>query len=201
MCDATCLLRNFNLVLQTLEATQNVIVCINLMDEAEKKGIGIHMRLLEERLGTPCVTTCARNQKGLNDLLEKVHKTVFSKKKKRSPITPLYRPEIEAIIKPLASCIETVTTKVNARWAALRLLEQNASLSASLDAHLGFSFKEHDRLIVFVYTKAVVVMSRMSRELRHSTDHCIGFVCSNMRGRIHTESHLISCLNIGNLRL
>ncbi len=148
VCDATCLLRNFNLVLQTLEATQNVIVCINLMDEAEKKGIDIHMRLLEERLGTPCVTTCARNQKGLNDLLEKVHKTVFSKKKKRSPITPLYRPEIEAIIKPLASCIETVTTKVNARWAALRLLEQNASLSASLDAHLGFSFKEHETLQV-----------------------------------------------------
>ena len=39
VCDATCLERNLILVLQTLEVTKNVIVCVNLMDEAKKKGL------------------------------------------------------------------------------------------------------------------------------------------------------------------
>ena len=53
VCDATCLERNMALVLQTLELTRNVIVCVNLMDEAKKKGIKINLGLLSEKLGVP----------------------------------------------------------------------------------------------------------------------------------------------------
>ena len=44
--DATCLERNLNLVLQTLEITSNVVVCVNLLDEAKRKKISINLQLL-----------------------------------------------------------------------------------------------------------------------------------------------------------
>ena len=55
VCDATCLERNLNLVLQTIEITDNVIVCINLIDEARKKKIDINSKLLSKRLGVPVI--------------------------------------------------------------------------------------------------------------------------------------------------
>ena len=55
VCDATCLARNLNLVLQTLEITPNVVVCVNLMDEAARKGIRLDLELLSARLGVPAV--------------------------------------------------------------------------------------------------------------------------------------------------
>ena len=50
VCDATCLERNLNLVLQTLELEPRTVVCVNLMDEAAKKGIRVNLEQLSERM-------------------------------------------------------------------------------------------------------------------------------------------------------
>lgn len=72
VCDATCLEHNMNLVLQTLEITKNVIVCVNLIDEAEKKEIILDLKTLEERLFVPVISTCARDSLGINLLLDAI---------------------------------------------------------------------------------------------------------------------------------
>ena len=74
VCDATCLERNLNLVFQVLEITPNVILCLNLIDEAKKKNIKIDVKKLEEILKIPVVPCCARNKKGLNNLCKAVEK-------------------------------------------------------------------------------------------------------------------------------
>lgn len=53
--DSTCLERNLNLVFQIMEITKNVVVCVNLLDEAKKKKIKIDLKLLSEELGVPVV--------------------------------------------------------------------------------------------------------------------------------------------------
>lgn len=53
--DATCLERNLNLVFQTMEITKNIIVCVNLLDEAKKKKIKIDLDKLSKELGVPVV--------------------------------------------------------------------------------------------------------------------------------------------------
>ena len=58
--DATCLERNLNLVLQTLEITGRVVVCVNLMDEAERKKIRVDTGKLQSLLGVPVIGTAAR---------------------------------------------------------------------------------------------------------------------------------------------
>ena len=69
ICFGTCLERNLNLVLQTLELTGKVVVCVNLMDEAKRKGVTIDLNLLSQRLGVPVVGTVARKKKSLDALL------------------------------------------------------------------------------------------------------------------------------------
>ena len=63
VCDATCLERNLNLVLQTIEITANVIVCVNLLDEAKHKKIKVDLPLLSKCLGVPVIGTTARKKK------------------------------------------------------------------------------------------------------------------------------------------
>lgn len=69
VCDAVCLERNLNLVLQVLEVTKNVVVCVNLIDEAKKKGISIDFERLEDILGVSVVRCNARKKDGINDIL------------------------------------------------------------------------------------------------------------------------------------
>ena len=72
VCDATALQRNLNLVLQILQMTANVVVCVNLMDEARKKKIEIDLKKLSELLQVPVVAASARSHQGLNALMEAV---------------------------------------------------------------------------------------------------------------------------------
>lgn len=70
VCDASCLERNLNLVLQVMDKIPKTVVCVNLIDEAEKKGISVDADKLSELLGVPVVLTSARNNKGLDELCE-----------------------------------------------------------------------------------------------------------------------------------
>ena len=71
--DAVCLERNLNLVLQILKFPVNALLCVNLMDEAEKKGIKIDLKKLSDMLGIPVTGASARNKEGLDDLKENIH--------------------------------------------------------------------------------------------------------------------------------
>lgn len=68
VCDATALERNLILAMQTIELCGNVILCINLMDEAEKKGIKIDVPVLAKELGASVVCITARNGEGIDEL-------------------------------------------------------------------------------------------------------------------------------------
>lgn len=99
--DATSLERNLNLVYQIMEITNKIVVCVNLLDEATKKGIHINFEELEKRLGVPVVGTIARKKRTLNKLLNKIEKVCSGE------ITPVpnkikYLPYIEQSV----DCIE-----------------------------------------------------------------------------------------------
>lgn len=70
--DATSLERNLNLVLETKNIKNNIIVCLNLLDEAKKKNIDIDIELLEKELGLPVIGTVARNKKGIKNLIARI---------------------------------------------------------------------------------------------------------------------------------
>ncbi len=122
VCDATCLERNLNLVLQILEITPNVVVCINLMDEAKKKKIYIDKEKLSKLLGVPVVTTSAKTKTGLIRLMDTVAQLL------NSPPSQAYCVNYPQPVENAISTLATYFPKENERTArriAKQLLEHN----------------------------------------------------------------------------
>ena len=80
VCDAACLERNLILVLQILEVNNNVVLCVNLMDEAKKKMIDVDIESLSEKLGVPVIAAAARKKEGMDDLMAAVERMVSEKR-------------------------------------------------------------------------------------------------------------------------
>ena len=76
VCDATCIERSLNLALQIIAETDNVMLCANLMDEAERKGISLNLPLISERLGVPVAGISARSKEGPLHLLPAMEKVL-----------------------------------------------------------------------------------------------------------------------------
>lgn len=144
--DATCLERNLNLVLQTLEITDKVVVCVNLIDEAKRKKINIDYIRLSEILGVPVIATNARNNKGLDELMDAVY-NVANKCIATNPIQITYDTAIEESINIIQPKIwELVDGKIDNRWVALKLLDGDAALLESLNKYLGFNLMDNMEL-------------------------------------------------------
>jgi ferrous iron transport protein B len=146
VCDATCLERNLNLVLQTLEISSNVVVCVNLMDEAKRKNIRIDLPLIAKRLGVPVIGTVARKKKSLARLMEALDR-ITDGSGQTAPLCVQYPEIIEAAlseIQPLL--IRKSGGKLNSRWLSLKLLDQDESLIREINAYLGKAFLQDDEL-------------------------------------------------------
>jgi ferrous iron transport protein B len=122
--DATRVERNLNLVLQVLEITDRVVVCLNLMDEARRHGLEVDDRTLARELGVPVIPASARYRQGLDRVLEAVSEVAtgqFVCKPRRIQNEP---PELKRAVAELTTRIETEFPGLpNARWVALRLLD------------------------------------------------------------------------------
>ncbi|MDE5600131.1 MAG: 50S ribosome-binding GTPase, partial [Oscillospiraceae bacterium] len=134
VCDATCLERNLNLVIQIIIANPKVVVCINLMDEAKKKKIYIDTEKLSSRLGVPIATTSARNKKGLDDLMKKIEHVCENIPK--SPITIKYSESIEDAIDKITKHIKNYS--INKRIIAIKLLSNDDSFLNALSSQDNF---------------------------------------------------------------
>ena len=140
VCDATCLERNLNLVLQTLEISSRVVVCVNLMDEAERKSIKLNLPLLSERLGVPVVGTTARSKKSLRRLTDAIDK-VCSGDAPSAPFAVRYPDTVEdaiAILQPIVE--EKCGGRLSSRWLSLKLLDRDESLIREIERCLGAAF-------------------------------------------------------------
>lgn len=150
VCDATCLERNMNLVLQTLEISSNVIVCVNLMDEARRKKINIDLEVLSSRLGVPVIGVTARKKKSLKKLLDALDRTLEQKGEK-TLFKVKYPSEIEeaiALVEPEAKRLSC--GKINSRWLALKLLDGDPSLIKEVSACLGEDFIKNPALFAAI---------------------------------------------------
>ncbi|NLP13644.1 MAG: ferrous iron transport protein B [Clostridium sp.] len=144
--DATCLERNLNLVLQTIEITDKVVVCVNLIDEAKRKKIKIDYNKLSSILGVPVIPTAARNNKGLNELMDAVY-NLTNGIIATTPIKITYEDTIEEAINMVQEKIpERVQNKINSRWVALKLLDGEPTLLESLSKYLGFDLLNDAKL-------------------------------------------------------
>ncbi len=142
ICDATALERTLALALQIMESTHDVIIGVNLMDEAKRKKIELDLSLLESRLGVPVLGLTARKKSCLKELLHCLDER-SARESDRNVYSILYPAVLETAILPLTEVLKTkALKKSDPRWLALKLLDRDESLSTEIAAYLGKSFLE-----------------------------------------------------------
>ncbi|RKJ41435.1 ferrous iron transport protein B [Acutalibacter sp. 1XD8-33] len=135
VCDATCLERNLNLVLQVLELAPNTVVCVNLLDEARRKGVRVDLEELSGLLGVPVVGASAREGKGLEALMREAGRLSATPLPPREPPVVVYSPQAEGLIARLLPRVESLHGGVaNSRWLAAKLLD---GVDPSLESAMG----------------------------------------------------------------
>lgn len=131
--DATRLERNLNLVLQVLEITDRAVVCLNLMDEARRTGIGIDARKLEAELGVPVIPAAVRRGEGVPELLEAVHRVATGAVVSTPFRLAEHPPDVERAVAELVPEIAAAFPDLlNARWVALRLLNADERVEGAV---------------------------------------------------------------------
>ena len=122
--DASLLERNLFFTLQLLELETPLIVVLNQIDLAKKKGIVIDYCKAEKILGVPVVSAVAVSGQGIYEMIERAIE-VIEKKRKIEPLKPQYGKEIEERIEILVKLISKIYLKYPARWAAIKLLDED----------------------------------------------------------------------------
>jgi ferrous iron transport protein B len=162
--DASILERNLFFSLQLLELETPMIIALNQIDMAKKKGIKIDEEKLEEKLGIPVIPTVAPSQKGLFDLLRTAINMI---EKSSSPnLTVSYGEEIEKRIQKLLTQIERYEIPYPARWVAIKLLEVDSQL---------------EELVQRVAPKILPLAKRLRKELEEIHGHSCTTVVTSER--------------------
>ena len=161
--DSTCLERNLNLVYQIMEITDNIIVCVNLLDEAKKKKIKIDLKKLEDLLGVPVVGTVARDKQTLENLKNTIYKVCEGEIKPHTK-TVIYEQEIEENLEKIVEKLDTdllvneysekrnIVTEIGVeknkiskklcRWIAIKLIDGEEKILKSIQENLEIDLEE-----------------------------------------------------------
>ena len=120
--DSTNLERNLIFTLQFLELGCQIIVALNMIDIARKKGITINIEKLQKIINAPVIPTVASRGTGLTDLMDKVIE-LKEGKNERGNLT--YGKEIENCIRQLLTELKDIELPYPDRWIAIKLLEND----------------------------------------------------------------------------
>ena len=149
--DATSLEKNLNLAYQIMEITDKVILCVNLLDEAKKKGIVINLKELEKRLGVPVVGVIARKKKTLTKLMDTIKK-VCEKEIMPKPNKIKYKQYIEEYVEnareKMDKMLEESKQDINlSRWITLKILDGDKQILKTIEKNLNTNLINNTELI------------------------------------------------------
>lgn len=145
VCDATCLERNLNLVLQTIEVCPKTLVCVNLLDEAESKGIKVDIEKLESILKVPVCGITARTGKGIDEMCGRLYDMVMSEEVPE-PVQILYDENIENATEKIMSEISGDIKKLPLKFTALKILEDDKSAIHNIEEYENIKIPEFEEI-------------------------------------------------------
>jgi ferrous iron transport protein B len=166
--DASLLERNLFFTLQLLELESPLIVALNQIDMAKKKGIIVDHEKAETILGVPVIPTVAVSGKGIYGMLETAIE-VIEKKTRMEPLKPRYGQEIEERIEDLIILLSKIQLRYPARWVAIKLLEED---------------EEVEKEVLAVSPEIVAAAERLRVELEQLHGHSCPTVVTSERYQV-----------------
>ena len=130
VCDGSTLARNLVLVLQILEITPHVTVCVNLLEEARRRGRSLDLELLSQRLGIPVYAVEARSRDSARALMDAIETSSFE----AHPAAISYPRDVERALEPIEAALPP--GPLPRRFLALKLLEGDPELLQELEAYV-----------------------------------------------------------------
>jgi ferrous iron transport protein B len=124
--DSTNLERNLIFTLQLLELECPVILALNMIDLAKKKGITIDFKKLQGIINVPVIPAVASHGSGLTRIIDKV---IDLKGEKADHRIHRYGKEIESCIKQLSELLQGIDLPYPIRWIAIKLLEKDNDIT------------------------------------------------------------------------
>jgi len=151
--DASNIERNLYLTVQLLEMGANVVVALNMMDEAKAREISIDVPKLSELLGVPVIPTVATKKEGMNELIAQAVQAAGAGKK--NPLKINYGKEVEEELSKLESIIwahAQLSTIFPARWLAVKLLEEDENIHNEVKEYSGTAslIEQHAKSIKYL---------------------------------------------------
>ncbi len=140
VCDATCLERNLNLCLQIIEMTDNVIVCINLLDEAKRKGIHVDIEMLSSLLGVPVIGVVGSKKKTLNCISK-----VIKEENNEQRILPEYPGVVEECAEIVIKSLDKYDFPFSKKWLSINLITNTSEINKKIKTYFGVDlFSDND---------------------------------------------------------
>ncbi|NJE25287.1 ferrous iron transport protein B [Thermococcus sp. MV5] len=137
--DASCLMRNLFLTMEIFEmGVKNIVIALNKIDTAKKRGISFDVKKMKKVLGVPVVPTNAKEGVGLEELKNVVY-LMTRGKITTNPIIPVYEDPIEKEIEHISAILrETPLAQIyNLRWLSIKLLTRDQEVIKLVLKHLG----------------------------------------------------------------
>ena len=172
--DASLLERNLFFTLQLLELESPLIVALNQMDIAKKKGIIVNFEKAEQILGVPVISTVAVSRKGIYSMLE-TSIEVIENNTRIEPLKPRYGREIEERIEDLVILLKGIQLSYPTRWVAIKLLEED---------------REVEKEVLAVSPEIIATAEKFRGELEQLHGHSCPTVVSSERYQVASK---ISC--------
>ncbi len=203
--DATCLARNLNLLLQVLEITPRVALCVNLLDEAERKNMILDLSKLENRLGIPVIGISAQKRKDIRQLknfLCSVSENSFVSQPTKYPVIypPIVETALESILRALPARDFPCFSK---RFLALKYLDNGNGITNLTDSLSLSNEEKHAIQSAVLKTKdnlqeqgvsEIILRDMIVESLVNVSKDLAGFCsqCSNKASPFHLDKLLTS---------
>ncbi len=164
--DASVLERNLFFTLQLMELETPMIMALNQVDMAKKKGIEVNHKKLEKTLGLPVIPTVATRGTGIYELLQR---SVGIQKEGKKPSQLEYGEELEEKIETLKEIVEKIHYPYPARWTAIKLLEKDEQV---------------EREIGEIHPEILSAAEKAAKEIEEIHDHSCSTVITSERYEI-----------------
>lgn len=178
VCDATCLERNLNLVLQTIEICPRVLVCVNLMDEAARKHISVDLKKLSKALGVPVISTVAHKKRSLATLVKMLDRIMDNGTGEKA-LSVKYSSEIEEILPKIQAAIPE-EIPISRRFIALQLLQKDALLAKEFSARFGHSLDKATEIADAFLSKKQLTEENIRDQIVFALMHTAETICQSV---------------------
>lgn len=129
--DASNIERNLYLTTQLLEMEKNIVIALNMTDEAERRNIKFDIKELSRKLGIPVIPTIAYKNTGIEEVIQAAIDAINEERTYKNPLR--YNEHVEHHIEHIEEILKDTVLPYPVRWTAIKIVEGDSKIMDRLE--------------------------------------------------------------------